>query len=69
MFDWLPARIEQAKIILHEFPHDWKFVLNPAATEAAIQACEMALEVLLPPSHHKFLLKTLPAGRPSSLKF
>jgi cell wall assembly regulator SMI1 len=69
VFEWLRERIEQAKIISQEFEQDWKFVLNLPATEAAIQACEGALGVPLPPSYREFLLKVLPAGRPSSLKF
>jgi len=57
VFAWLPDRIEQAKIISQEFEQDWKFILNPPATEAAIQACEVALGVPLPPSYRDFLLR------------
>jgi cell wall assembly regulator SMI1 len=57
VFEWLPDRIEQAKIISQEFEQDWKFIFNPPATEAAIQACEVALGVPLPPSYRDFLQK------------
>lgn len=57
MFEWLPERIEQAKIISDEFEQGWKFLLNPPATEAEIRACEMGLGVPLLPSYREFLLR------------
>jgi len=57
MFEWLPERIEQAKKVFQEFSLDWTFILNPPATEAEVQACEVAIGVALPPSYRKFLLR------------
>lgn len=57
MFEWLPERIEQAYKVFEEFSLDWTFILNPPATEAEIQACEVALGVALPPSYREFLLR------------
>ncbi|MUL38317.1 SMI1/KNR4 family protein [Gloeocapsopsis dulcis] len=57
MFEWLPERIEQAKIISQEFSLDWRFILNLPATEAEIRTCETDLGVLLPLSYREFLLR------------
>ena len=43
LFEWLPERIEQAHKVFQEFSLDWTFILNPPATEAEIQACEVTL--------------------------
>jgi len=57
MFEWLPERIEQAKIISDEFEQGWNFRLNPPATKADIDSCEAALGIPLPPSYREFLLR------------
>jgi hypothetical protein len=56
MFEWLSARIEQAKETLKEFSLEGEFLLNPPATETDIQACEAALGNSLPASYREFLL-------------
>lgn len=57
MFEWLPARIEQARRVFQEYSLDWTFNLNSPATEEEIRVCEAALGVPLPPSYRNFLLQ------------
>jgi cell wall assembly regulator SMI1 len=55
MFDWLAERIAAARGRARE--GEWRFVLNPPATEDAVRACEAALGLPLPPPHRAFLLR------------
>lgn len=57
MFEWLPRRLEQSMKVFQEFSLDWTFVLNEPASESLIQACELELGLVLPPSYREFLLQ------------
>ncbi len=57
MYEWLPRRLEQAMKVFQEFSLDWTFVLNEPASESLIQACELELGLVLPPSYREFLLQ------------
>ena len=43
MFDWLPEQITRVRVADAAREQDWKFVLNPAATEDDIRRSEAAL--------------------------
>ena len=56
MYEWMPESMEQSKSV-QAFSLDWGFDMGEAATQEKINECEQKLELSLPPSYRKFLLK------------
>lgn len=57
MYEWMPDAIEQAKTVFRQLALPWGFKLGIPASEEDISWCERSLDLSLPVSYRKFLLK------------